>query len=177
MPSQIILRSARDFRVWMTLVGVCISIVAICGPQIGLGVDTSFVLFRWFGIPRRALFFVGILIAVLPWIALALRTLLQIAGFFASAIVASTASAPSATSSQRVQTSLPSLMSKWPKSNVCSTQDLENPSASVHRKRFLTPSLAPKSLCTGELNLRDVRLRDPPILALSPVPFTLTGYY
>ena len=45
-------------------------------------------------------------------------------------------------------------MPKLPGSNVCSTQGLENPSASVHRKKFLTPSLAPKSLCTGELNPR-----------------------
>ncbi len=32
--------------------------------------------------------------------------------------------------------------------------DPENLSASVHRKRFLTPSLALKFLCTGELNPR-----------------------
>jgi hypothetical protein len=32
--------------------------------------------------------------------------------------------------------------------------DPENLSASVHRKRFLTPSLPPKFLCTGELNPR-----------------------
>jgi hypothetical protein len=34
-------------------------------------------------------------------------------------------------------------------------RDPENPSASVHRKRFLTPSLPLKFLCTGELNPRD----------------------
>jgi integration host factor subunit beta len=39
-----------------------------------------------------------------------------------------------------------------PRSNVCSTPDLENPSASVHRKRFSTPSLTLKFLCAGKLN-------------------------
>jgi hypothetical protein len=34
--------------------------------------------------------------------------------------------------------------------------DPENLSASVHRKRFLTPSLALKFLCTGELNPRGI---------------------
>src|SRR4051812_31938865 len=40
--------------------------------------------------------------------------------------------------------------------------DPENLSASVHRKRFLTPSLALKFLCTGELNPRSklIRLSD-----------------
>jgi hypothetical protein len=37
--------------------------------------------------------------------------------------------------------------------------DPENLSASVHRKRFLTPSLPPKFLCTGELNPRLVTTR------------------
>jgi hypothetical protein len=41
-----------------------------------------------------------------------------------------------------------------PRSNVYSTRDPENPSASVHRKRSLTPSLALQFLCTGELNPR-----------------------
>src|SRR5665811_830043 len=62
--------------------------------------------------------------------------------------------ASSATSSQRGQTSLRSLMPRLPRSNVYSMRDPENPSASVHRKRFLTPSLALKFLCTGELNPR-----------------------
>src|ERR1035438_1048196 len=60
--------------------------------------------------------------------------------------------ASSATSSQRGQTSLRSLMPRLPRSNVYSRRDPENPSASVHRKRFLTPSLALKFLFTGELN-------------------------
>jgi hypothetical protein len=42
-----------------------------------------------------------------------------------------------------------------PRSNVCSTRDLENPSASVHLKRFSTPSLTLKFLCAGKLNPRD----------------------
>jgi hypothetical protein len=41
-----------------------------------------------------------------------------------------------------------------PRSNVCSTRDLENPSASVHLKRFSTPSLTLKFLCAGKLNPR-----------------------
>ena len=36
----------------------------------------------------------------------------------------------------------------------CSTPGLENPSASVHPKRFSTPSLTPKFLCAGKLNPR-----------------------
>jgi hypothetical protein len=43
-----------------------------------------------------------------------------------------------------------------PRSNVYSMRDPENPSASVHRKRFLTPSLPLKFLCTGELNPRQL---------------------
>ena len=39
---------------------------------------------------------------------------------------------------------------RLPRSNVCSTRDLENPSASVHPKRFSTPSLTLKFLCAGE---------------------------
>src|ERR1019366_3453763 len=62
--------------------------------------------------------------------------------------------ASSATSSQRGQTSLRSLMPRLPRSNVYSMRDPENLSASVHRNRFLTPSLALKFLCTGELNPR-----------------------
>src|SRR5208282_5543665 len=41
-----------------------------------------------------------------------------------------------------------------PRSNVCSTPDPENPSASVHPKRFSTPSLTLKFLCAGKLNPR-----------------------
>src|SRR5664279_4171820 len=65
--------------------------------------------------------------------------------------------ASSATSFQRGQISLRSLMPRLPRSNVYSTRDPENPSASVHRKRSLTPSLALKFLCTGELNPRTNR--------------------
>src|SRR6516225_1529510 len=58
----------------------------------------------------------------------------------------------SATSFQRLQTSLQSPMPRLPRSNVYSTQDPANPSASVHRKRFFTPSLTLKFLCAGCLN-------------------------
>src|SRR6516164_1974552 len=58
----------------------------------------------------------------------------------------------SATSFQRVQTSLQSPMPRLPRSNVYSTRDPANPSASVHRKRFFTPSLTLKFLCAGYLN-------------------------
>src|SRR6516165_742003 len=58
----------------------------------------------------------------------------------------------SATSFQRLQTSLQSPMPRLPRSNVYSTQDPANPSASVHRKRFFTPSLTLKFLCVGYLN-------------------------
>src|SRR3974390_2791835 len=60
----------------------------------------------------------------------------------------------SVTSSQREQTSLRSQVPRLPRSNVCSTRDPENPSASVHRKRFSTPSLTLKFLCAGQLNPR-----------------------
>src|SRR5580692_8028339 len=63
-----------------------------------------------------------------------------------------TPTALSVTSSQREQTSLRFQVPRLPRSNVCSTPDLENPSASVHRKRFSTPSLTLKFLCAGELN-------------------------
>src|SRR4029077_18015868 len=63
-----------------------------------------------------------------------------------------TPTALSVTSSQREQTSLRSQAPRLPRSNVCSTPDLENPSASVHRKRFSTPSLTLKFLCAGKLN-------------------------
>src|SRR5271157_4070337 len=66
-----------------------------------------------------------------------------------------TPTASSATSSQREQTSLLSQMPRSPRSNVCSTPDPENPSASVHPKRFSTPSLTLKFLCAGKLNPRD----------------------
>src|SRR5260370_12672656 len=62
--------------------------------------------------------------------------------------------ASSATSSQRVQTFLRSPMPRLPRSNVYSTRDPANRSASVHRKRFLTPSLTLKFLCAGYLNPR-----------------------
>src|SRR5208282_4708403 len=55
-----------------------------------------------------------------------------------------TPTASSATSSQREQTSLPSQMPRSPRSNVYSTRGPENPSASVHPKRFSTPSLTLK---------------------------------
>src|SRR5271157_4097099 len=55
-----------------------------------------------------------------------------------------TPTASSATSSQREQTSLLSQMPRSPRSNVCSMPDPENPSASVHPKRFSTPSLTLK---------------------------------
>src|ERR1700686_2440716 len=60
----------------------------------------------------------------------------------------------SVTSSQREQTSLRFQVPRLPRSNVCSTRDLENPSASVHLKRFSTPSLTLKFLCAGKLNPR-----------------------
>src|SRR6516162_6685681 len=58
----------------------------------------------------------------------------------------------SATSFQRLQTSLQSPMPRLPRSNVYSTRDPANPLASVHRKRFFTPSLTLKFLCAGCLN-------------------------
>src|SRR5208282_312686 len=70
-----------------------------------------------------------------------------------------TPTASSATSSQREQTSLLSQMPRSPRSNVCSTRDLENPSVSVHPKRFSTPSLTLKFLCAGKLNPRDDKKR------------------
>src|SRR4029077_8471904 len=60
----------------------------------------------------------------------------------------------SVTSSQREQTSLRFQVPRLPRSNVCSTRDLENPLASVHLKRFSTPSLTLKFLCAGKLNPR-----------------------
>src|SRR6516164_3234618 len=90
----------------------------------------------------------------------------------------------SATSFQRLQTSLQSPMPRLPRSNVYSTQDPANPSASVHRKRFFTPSLTLKFLCAGYLNqgnlfearLRsyrnhriDLRLPKPKVTGSSPV--------
>src|SRR5208283_5291104 len=67
-----------------------------------------------------------------------------------------TPTASSATSSQREQTFLLSQVPRSPRSNGCSTPGLENPSASVHPKRFSTPSLTPKFLCAGKLNPRFV---------------------
>src|SRR5271169_4141182 len=72
-----------------------------------------------------------------------------------------TPTASSATSSQREQTSLLSQMPRSPRSNVCSTPDPENPSASVHPKRFSTPSLTLKFLCAGKLNPRSDRAPHP----------------
>ena len=60
------------------------------------------------------------------------------------------------------------------RSNVYSTRDLENPSASVHRKRFLTPSLALKFLCTGDLNPR--YLKSPFLLDLGTSVYMITKY-
>src|SRR5260370_42406087 len=60
----------------------------------------------------------------------------------------------SATSFQRVQTSLQLPMPRLPRSNVYSTRAPANRSASVHRKRFFTPSLTLKFLCAGYLNPR-----------------------
>src|SRR6476660_5104004 len=65
-----------------------------------------------------------------------------------------TPTALSVTSSQREQTSLRFQVPRLPRSNVCSTRDLENPLASVHFKRFSTPSLTLKFLCAGKLNPR-----------------------
>src|SRR5271157_884905 len=65
-----------------------------------------------------------------------------------------TPTASSATSSQREQTFLLSQVPRSPRSSGCSTPGLENPSASVHPKRFSTPSLTPKFLCAGKLNPR-----------------------
>src|SRR5271157_5423969 len=68
-----------------------------------------------------------------------------------------TPTASSATSSQREQTFLLSQVPRSPRSSGCSTPGLENPSASVHPKRFSTPSLTPKFLCAGKLNPRPNR--------------------
>src|SRR5271157_5788580 len=68
-----------------------------------------------------------------------------------------TPTASSATSSQREQTFLLSQVPRSPRSNGCSTPGLENPSASVHPKRFSTPSLTPKFLCAGKLNPRPLK--------------------
>src|SRR5208282_4945774 len=78
-----------------------------------------------------------------------------------------TPTASSATSSQREQTSLLSQMPRSPRSNVCSTPDPENPSASVHPKRFSTPSLTLKFLCAGKLNPRN----NIPLNAIHPTYF------
>src|SRR5580693_3630572 len=72
----------------------------------------------------------------------------------------------SVTSSQREQTSLRFQVPRLPRSNVCSTRDLENPSASVHLKRFSTPSLTLKFLCAGKLNPRTVIGDEEPIQAI-----------
>ena len=44
------------------------------------------------------------------------------------------------------------------KSNVYSTRDPANRLASVHRKRFFTPSLTLKFLCAGYLNPRSINI-------------------
>src|ERR1700680_4823722 len=71
-----------------------------------------------------------------------------------------TPTALSVTSSQREQTSLRFQVPRLPRSSVCSTRDLENPSASVHLKRFSTPSLTLKFLCAGKLNPRRIIIRN-----------------
>src|SRR5271167_691290 len=78
-----------------------------------------------------------------------------------------TPTASSATSSQREQTSLRSQVPRSPRSNVCSTRDLENPSASVHRKRFSTPSLTPKISMRWEVESATLNPESP----LYGVPF------
>jgi hypothetical protein len=70
-----------------------------------------------------------------------------------------TPTALSVTSSQREQTSLRFQVPRLPRSNVSSTRDLENPSASVHLKRFSTPSLTLKFLCAGKLNPRKYNIK------------------
>src|SRR5271157_2539550 len=79
-----------------------------------------------------------------------------------------TPTASSATSSQREQTFLLSQVPRSPRSNGCSTPGLENPSASVHPKRFSTPSLTPKFLCAGKLNPRVNKIDDPLLLSRRP---------
>ena len=71
----------------------------------------------------------------------------------------------SATSSQR------SPMPRLPRSNVYSTRDPANPSASVHRKRFFTPSLTLKFLCAGYLNPRLNKMLRDQILQFPIEPF------
>src|SRR6516162_4192817 len=77
----------------------------------------------------------------------------------------------SATSFQRLQTSLQSPMPRLPRSNVYSTRDPANPSASVHRKRFFTPSLTLKFLCAGCLNPGGHKIQ---IFPLQRIPVKLT---
>jgi hypothetical protein len=48
------------------------------------------------------------------------------------------------------------------------TRDLENPSASVHLKRFSTPSLTLKFLCAGKLNPRIIKFVGACVLRLKP---------
>jgi FkbM family methyltransferase len=80
-----------------------------------------------------------------------------------------------------------------PRSNVCSTPDLENPSASVHLKRFSTPSLTLKFLCAGKLNPRGLldtkfavrrrinrlfrRLPDPELAVVNLIPKDMPGVF
>jgi hypothetical protein len=65
----------------------------------------------------------------------------------------------SATSSRRGQISLRSPTPRLPRSSVCSMQDLANPSAFVHPKRFSTPSLTLKVPCAGNLNRRSYQMQ------------------
>jgi hypothetical protein len=56
-----------------------------------------------------------------------------------------------------------------PRSSVCSMQDLANPSAFVHPKRFSTPSLTLKVLCPGNLNRRLLTSVCPSIYQFTPL--------
>src|SRR4029077_20376458 len=78
----------------------------------------------------------------------------------------------SATSSRRGQISLRSPTPRLPRSSVCSMQDLANPSAFVHPKRFSTPSLTLKVLCAGNLNRRKDKIAivdETPVIHARPV--------
>src|SRR5215831_773628 len=84
----------------------------------------------------------------------------------------------SATSFQRLQTSLQSPMPRLPRSNVYSTRDPANPSASVHRKRFFTPSLtlniSMRWLLESGLSIITRNWRNL-LLVLANLPFALVG--
>jgi hypothetical protein len=76
---------------------------------------------------------------------------------------------PNNASSRRGQISLRSPTPRLPRSSVCSMQDLVNPSASVHPKRFSTPSLTLKVLCAGNLNRRLLTSVCPSIYQFTPL--------